>query len=74
VTQAILVLVRPSAALFLAGALAGCTMTPEEIRVIEVENELLRQEIQTVKENCTYYREVEVRPESPSPEQSEEQP
>jgi hypothetical protein len=49
--------------LALAGLLlAGCRMTPERIRSIEAENELLRQEIQTVKENCAYYREIEVRP------------
>lgn len=56
----------PPAALCVAAALAlsGCRITPEEIRVIEAENELLRSQIQTVKENCTYYRELEVKPEA----------
>lgn len=35
--------------------LAGCRITPEEIQSIEVENELLRKEIQTIRENCEYY-------------------
>lgn len=46
-------------------ALGACrTITPDEIAAIEAENELLREQIQTVKENCTYYREVEVEPDA----------
>ena len=56
-------------------ALASCRITPEEISVIEAENELLRVEIQRVKENCTYYRELEVRPadQADEPDESSEE-
>ena len=40
--------------------LCGCRITPEEIRLIEVENELLRQQIQVVREKCEYYQEIKV--------------
>jgi len=43
-------------------AVGACRITPDEIAAIETENELLREQIQAVKENCTYYREVEVEP------------
>jgi hypothetical protein len=49
--------------------LAGCRITPEEIQSIEVENELLRKEIQTIRENCEYYKrqlELEVEEKAPS--------
>lgn len=42
---------------------AGCRMTPDEIRAVEVENELLREQIQTLRERCAQGRELEVRPE-----------
>lgn len=42
---------------------AGCRMTPDEIRAVEVENELLREQIQTLRERCVQGRELEVRPE-----------
>jgi hypothetical protein len=38
-------------------------MTPDEIRAIEVENELLREQIQTLRERCEQGRELELRPE-----------
>ncbi len=48
---------RTLAGLALFGLVAtGCKMTPEEIRLIEVENELLRKEIQVIRENCDRYR------------------
>lgn len=52
-------------ALGLTAALAagGCRMTPDEIRSIEVENELLREQIQALRERCTQGRELELRPE-----------
>jgi len=40
---------------------AGCRITPEAIQVIEVENELLREEIARLKENCDQSRELELR-------------
>ena len=53
------------AALGLGAALAaaGCRMTPDEIRAVEVENELLREQIQQLRERCTQGRELELRPE-----------
>lgn len=54
------------AAFGLAAALAaagGCRMTPDEIRAVEVENELLREQIQTLRERCEQGRELELRPE-----------
>jgi|GEM_PF-5302890 len=54
----------------LAGALAaalgaaGCKMTPDEIRAVQAENELLREQLATVKDRCeTQGRELDVRPE-----------
>lgn len=53
-----------AAGLGLAVALAGgCRMTPDEIRAVEVENELLREQIQTLRERCVQGRELELRPE-----------
>jgi len=42
-------------------AAAGCRITPEEIQVIETENELLREEISQLKEQCDQSRELELR-------------
>lgn len=50
-----------AAALLLAAA--GCKMTPDEIRAIEVENELLREQIQGLRDRCdTQGRELELTP------------
>jgi hypothetical protein len=51
------------AALALAAALgaAACKMTPDEIRTIEAENELLREQIQTLRERCEQGRELHLR-------------
>jgi hypothetical protein len=52
------------AALSLASlAAAGCRTTPDEIRAIRAENELLREQIQALKDRCEMGREIEVRPE-----------
>lgn len=48
------------AALLLLPMLPGCRITPEEIERIEVENQLLREEIHTIRDNCEYYRELEL--------------
>jgi hypothetical protein len=37
-------------------AQSGCRITPDEIQKIEAENQLLRQEIRTIKDNCSYYK------------------
>ena len=50
-------------ALVLVVAAGGCRITPKEIREIRSENELLRQQIHTMRQNCTYYRELEIKPE-----------
>lgn len=39
----------------------GCRITPEQIQVIEVENELLREEISLLKEKCEQSRELDLR-------------
>ncbi len=39
---------------------AGCQITPERIARIEVENELLREQVQIIRKNCSYYRELEL--------------
>jgi hypothetical protein len=43
--------------------LAGCVMTPDEIRAVEIENELLREQIQALREKCQQGRELELKPE-----------
>ena len=52
-------------------ALSACRITPDEIQRIEVENRLLREEIRVIKENCGYYKvlelEVEEEPGGESP-------
>jgi hypothetical protein len=52
----------------LAALLVGCKMTPEEIEKIQVENELLRQQIQVIRQNCEYYRDLELRSDDPETE------
>ena len=39
---------------------AGCQITPERNARIEVENELLREQVQIIRKNCSYYRELEL--------------
>ena len=38
----------------------GCRITPERIARIEVENELLREQVRVIRNNCSYYRELEL--------------
>ncbi len=38
----------------------GCRMTPERIVRIEVENELLREQVRIIRNNCSYYRELDL--------------
>ncbi len=45
---------------------AGCQITPERIARIEVENELLREQVQIIRKNCSYYRELELEAEEES--------
>lgn len=54
---------RPLWVLAVMGGLAlpACRITPEEVQRIETENELLRRQIQTIREHCDYYsRELEI--------------
>jgi starvation-inducible outer membrane lipoprotein len=46
--------------LVLALVLSACRITPDEIQKIEAENQLLRHEIRTIKENCGYYKVLEL--------------
>jgi hypothetical protein len=50
-------------ALLLLAAVSACRMTPDEIRAVEAENELLREQIQALRERCEQTRELDVRPE-----------
>ena len=45
-----------------AGALAlpGCASPPRELARLRVENELLREQLRIVRQNCSYYRDLEV--------------
>jgi hypothetical protein len=53
--------VRTRAILVAAALMTGACATPSpEIERIRAENELLKAEIEVIKRNCSYYREVEV--------------
>jgi hypothetical protein len=41
-------------------AVGGCTSVPGEAERLRVENELLREQLRTVRANCTYYRDVDM--------------
>jgi hypothetical protein len=58
-----------AAACLCAAVAAGCAMTPEEIRGVEAENELLREQIQALRERCQQGRELELRREAPVDEE-----
>lgn len=53
-------------ALALALALPACRMTPDEIQRIETENELLREQIQTMRLECEQYRKIDIGVEKPA--------
>ena len=59
------------ASLLLGVAMPGCKTTPEEIREIQAENEILRQQVNTMRQNCEYYRDIEIRPGEQEPEPQE---
>lgn len=55
--------------LLLGALLGGCMLTPDEVQRVRVENELLREELRVVKQNCSYYRGLELKVEpDPDPE------
>lgn len=45
------------AAVLLVGA---CATSPPDVERIRAENDLLRAELEVIKRNCSYYREVEI--------------
>jgi hypothetical protein len=47
-------------ALALALALPACRITPDEIQRIETENELLREQIQSMRLECEQYRKIDI--------------
>ena len=58
-----------AAALIGAPLFGACAGGPGELERLRVENELLREELRTVRSNCSYYRDVEMEvEEEPAPE------
>ena len=53
-------------ALAVAGALPGCASEPKELARLRVENELLREELRIVRQNCSFYRDLDVELEEPT--------
>jgi hypothetical protein len=53
-------MVRLSLALFPVLFVLGCQMTPEEVNRIQVENELLREQVRIIRQNCSYYRDLQL--------------
>ncbi len=49
---------RIATAFALVTAVSACRMTPQEIQVIETENQLLREQVQRMREECDVYRDV----------------
>lgn len=39
---------------------SGCASVSEEAAVLRTENELLRDQIRIVRQNCSYYRDVQM--------------
>ena len=57
-----------AAALLGGSFLCACAGGPGELDRLRVENELLREELRTVRANCSYYRDVEMEvEEEPAP-------
>ena len=69
--------VRAATVLVAAGlALApcACRITPDEIARIETENELLREQIQSMRLECEQYRRLDIGVEEPAPPDPEPRP
>jgi hypothetical protein len=47
----------------LALCAVGCA-GKKEIRYLRVENELLREQVRIIRKNCSYYRDIEIAPET----------
>jgi hypothetical protein len=53
---------------------AACRITPDEIQRIETENELLREQIQSMRLECEQYRKIDIGVEKPAPEPAQPAP
>jgi hypothetical protein len=53
-----------------AGPLLGCASAPPELARLRVENELLREELRIVRQNCSFYRDLELKLDEESPPKS----
>ncbi len=60
--------------LSLLGALPGCRITPDAIQRIETENDLLREQIRTMRIECEQYRQLQLEIEDPPADGSPEPP
>lgn len=56
---------RLAIGLLLLGAFPGCRITPDEIQRIETENDLLREQIQSMRMECEQYRQLQLEIEDP---------
>jgi hypothetical protein len=68
---------RLGAACAAALALAACRITPDEIQRIETENELLREQIQSMRLECEQYRRIDIgvdEPAAPEPDAGAPEP
>jgi hypothetical protein len=61
---------RVAVAVLCAGPLLGCASTPQELAKLRVENELLREQLRIVRQNCSYYRDLELKLDEDSPPKS----
>lgn len=55
-------------------ALPACRITPDEIQRIETENELLREQVQSMRLECEQYRKIEIGIDRPAGEPDTEPP
>lgn len=58
----------PGLALCAGLALTACRITPDEIQRIETENQLLREQVQTMRTECEQYRQIDIGVEKPEGE------
>jgi hypothetical protein len=61
-------------AALVALAVPACRITPDEIQRIETENELLREQVQSMRLECEQYRKIDIGVEKPAQEAPVEPP